>query len=110
MSSPCLSCGTCCDPIYASFNLSEFEATNAPTGWIEKHWRLLRVGTFAQGKFYMYDCDEYDHKTHKCRIQNSKPEPCREFPEYDFLNKDNYDEILNEGCGYRILFKKRKQK
>ncbi len=98
----CLSCGQCCNPIIFSYDLSEVEAINAPPGWIERHWRLIRIGHFQEGEFYLYDCDEYDHRTHHCRIQDYKPEVCRDYPlGYSSVDESNYNSSLYPGCGYR---------
>lgn len=93
----CKKCGSCCDLISLTVKIRPtLIPDSAPKGWLQKHWHLVK----KKGKRYFYSCDFYDRETHLCKIHNTKPLVCKNFP-YRKEHPDDYQKFISKGCGYR---------
>lgn len=93
----CKKCGECCDLVTLKVKITPtLIPDSAPKGWLQKHWHLVK----KEGKRYGYSCDFYDKETHLCKIHNTKPPVCRNFP-YQKQYPDDYQKFLPKECGYR---------
>jgi len=100
MKSPvCKKCGKCCDPIVLLTKITpSLIPDSAPKGWLQAHWHF--VG--QENGYYLYRCDYYDPETRLCKIQDSKPDICSDFPYYSYSDVSGLKEHLPEGCAYNV--------
>lgn len=97
----CLQCGACCDTLYERRLIDEdLWPSNAPDGWIQEHWRLIRE---LPAGGYLYDCDNYDHQTKLCRDYSNRPGICQAYPEYGEPISPERNEILFDSCAWKEI-------
>jgi len=91
--SQCNRCGECCRVIHIRYTKKALRKIGGSDAeFILKYWhRISRKEAYKRrpilktrdwSGFYFYTCDAWDEKTHLCKMYESRPEVCRDFPFY----------------------------
>ena len=97
----CKGCGRCCQKIYITHandlikTEEEFEYLKSMHyfyGW------LTVVDKDETG--LVFECENLDKETHKCKIHKKRPEICRKYPQEEVFAMGG---TLAEHCGYKLV-------
>ena len=89
----CKACGKCCTQIY----VKHYKHVIQDEKEFEKLQYLKIIGKDEIG--LIFECQNLDPETHKCKIHNRRPAICRRYPQEELFSMGG---ALSDDCGYKM--------
>ena len=97
----CKACGKCCTKIYVKHfkHVIQDEEEFKKLQYLHRFYTYLKVIDKDETGL-VFECQNLDPKTHKCKIHKSRPGICRRYPQEELFSMGG---ALSEDCGYKML-------
>ena len=96
----CKGCGQCCTHIYVKHykHVIQEEKEFEKLQYLHSFYTHLKViGKDEIG--LIFECQNLDPKTHKCKIHRFRPAICRRYPQEELFSMGG---ALSDNCGYKM--------
>lgn len=96
----CNACGKCCTQIYVKHykHVIQEEKEFAKLQYLHSFYSNLKViGKDEIG--LIFECQNLDKVTHKCKIHKKRPAICRRYPQEELFSMGG---ALSDECGYKM--------
>ena len=96
----CKACGKCCTQIYVKHykHVVQDEKEFEKLQYLHRFYRYLKViGKDDIG--LVFECQNLDRVTHKCKIHRTRPGICRRYPQEELFSMGG---ALSDDCGYKM--------
>ena len=96
----CNACGKCCTHIYVKHyrHVIQDEDEFKKLQFLHKFYAALKV-IDKDDIGLVFECQNLDPETHKCKIHSSRPGICRRYPQEELFSMGG---DLSEDCGYKM--------
>lgn len=97
----CKACGKCCTKIYVKHfkHVIQDEEEFKKLQYLHRFYTYLKVIDKDETGL-VFECQNLDPETHKCKIHKSRPGICRRYPQEELFSMGG---ALSEDCGYKML-------
>lgn len=97
----CKACGKCCTKIYVKHykHVIQDEEEFKKLQYLHRFYTYLKVIDKDETGL-VFECQNLDPVTHKCKIHKSRPGICRRYPQEELFSMGG---ALSEDCGYKML-------
>ena len=97
----CLCCGKCCSKIYVkhSKGIIKDERDFENLKYSHRFYTYLKVIERDENGL-VFECQNLDKETHKCKIHKIRPAICRRYPQEEMFSMGG---DLSAGCGYKLI-------
>lgn len=96
----CRACGKCCRQIYVKHfkHVLQDEKEFEKLQYLHRFYTYLKViGKDEIG--LIFECQNLDPETHKCKIHSHRPGICRRYPQEELFSMGG---ALSDDCGYKM--------
>ncbi|MBO7672882.1 YkgJ family cysteine cluster protein [bacterium] len=96
----CRACGKCCRQIYVKHfkHVLQDEKEFEKLQYLHRFYTYLKViGKDEIG--LIFECQNLDPETHKCKIHSRRPGICRRYPQEELFSMGGE---LSDDCGYKM--------
>lgn len=96
----CKACGKCCTKIYVKHykHVIQDEEEFKKLRYLHRFYTYLKVIDKDETGL-VFECQNLDAETHKCKIHKSRPGICRRYPQEELFSMGG---ALSEDCGYKM--------
>ena len=96
----CNACGKCCTHIYVKHYRHVIQDENEfkKLQFLHKFYANLKI-IDKDDSGLIFECQNLDPETHKCKIHSSRPGICRRYPQEELFSMGG---DLSEDCGYKM--------
>lgn len=96
----CNACGRCCQKIYVKHrNIIQTEEEFEKLKTQHEFYTFLKVVDKDETGL-VFECENLDKETKKCKIHKKRPEICRRYPQEELFGMGG---TLAEHCGYKLV-------
>lgn len=97
----CKACGKCCSKIYVKHfkHVIQDEEEFKKLQFLHRFYTYLKVVDKDETGL-VFECQNLDKETHKCKIHKSRPGICRRYPQEELFSMGG---ALSDDCGYKML-------
>lgn len=97
----CKACGKCCTKIYVKHfkHVIQDEEEFKKLQYLHRFYTYLKVIDKDETGL-VFECQNLDPDTHKCKIHKSRPGICRRYPQEELFSMGG---ALSEDCGYKMM-------
>lgn len=97
----CKACGKCCTKIYVKHfkHVIQDEEEFKKLQYLHRFYTYLKVIDKDETGL-VFECQNLDPETHKCKIHKSRPGICRRYPQEELFSMGG---ALSDDCGYKML-------
>lgn len=97
----CKACGKCCTKIYVKHfkHVIQDEEEFRKLQYLHRFYTYLKVIDKDETGL-VFECQNLDKETHKCKIHKTRPGICRRYPQEELFSMGG---ALSEDCGYKML-------
>ena len=97
----CIACGKCCTKIYVKHfkHVIQDEEEFKKLQYLHRFYTYLKVIDKDETGL-VFECQNLDKETHKCKIHKSRPGICRRYPQEELFSMGG---ALSDDCGYKML-------
>ena len=97
----CKACGKCCTKIYVKHfkHVIQDEEEFKKLQYLHRFYTYLKVIDKDETGL-VFECQNLDKETHKCKIHKSRPGICRRYPQEELFSMGG---ALSDDCGYKML-------
>lgn len=97
----CNACGKCCTKIYVKHfkHVIQDEEEFKKLQYLHRFYTYLKVIDKDETGL-VFECQNLDKETHKCKIHKSRPGICRRYPQEELFSMGG---ALSDDCGYKML-------
>ena len=97
----CKACGKCCTKIYVKHfkHVIQDEEEFKKLQYLHRFYTYLKVIDKDEIGL-VFECQNLDPETHKCKIHKSRPGICRRYPQEELFSMGG---ALSDDCGYKML-------
>ncbi len=97
----CKACGKCCTKIYVKHfkHVIQDEEEFKKLQYLHRFYTYLKVIDKDETGL-VFECQNLDPKTHKCKIHKSRPGICRRYPQEELFSMGG---ALSDDCGYKMM-------
>lgn len=96
----CNACGRCCQKIYVKHkNVIQTEAEFEELKKLHPFYTYLKIIDKDETGL-VFECENLDKTTNKCKIHNRRPGICRRYPQEELFGMGG---TLAEHCGYKLI-------
>ena len=97
----CNACGKCCTKIYVKHfkHVIQDEEEFKKLQYMHRFYTYLKVVDKDETGL-VFECQNLDKETHKCKIHKSRPGICRRYPQEELFSMGG---ALSDDCGYKML-------
>lgn len=96
----CNACGKCCTQIYVKHykHVIQDEEEFKKLQYLHRFYTYLKIiGKDEIG--LVFECQNLDSETHKCKIHKNRPGICRRYPQEELFSMGG---ALSDDCGYKM--------
>lgn len=96
----CKACGKCCEKIYVKHfkHVIQDEEEFKKLQYLHRFYTYLKVVDKDETGL-VFECQNLDKETHKCKIHKSRPGICRRYPQEELFSMGG---ALSDDCGYEM--------
>jgi hypothetical protein len=95
----CNACGRCCRQIYVKHkHVIQTEEEFEKLRFMHPFYSYLKVVDKDETGL-VFECENLDRETNKCRIHKKRPGICRRYPQEEIFTMGG---VLAENCGYKL--------
>lgn len=97
----CNACGKCCTKIYVKHfkHVIQDEKEFEKLRYLHRFYTYLKVIDKDETGL-VFECQNLDTVTHKCKIHKTRPGICRRYPQEELFSMGG---ALSDDCGYKML-------
>ena len=97
----CKACGKCCTKIYVKHfkHVIQDEEEFKKLQYLHRFYTYLKVIDKDETGL-VFECQNLDKETHKCKIHKTRPGICRRYPQEELFSMGG---ALSDDCGYKML-------
>ncbi len=97
----CKACGKCCSKIYVKHfkHVIQDEEEFKKLQYMHRFYTYLKVIDKDETGL-VFECQNLDKETHKCKIHKSRPGICRRYPQEELFSMGG---ALSDDCGYKMV-------
>ncbi len=97
----CNACGKCCTKIYVKHfkHVIQDEEEFKKLQYLHRFYTYLKVIDKDETGL-VFECQNLDPETHKCKIHKNRPGICRRYPQEELFSMGG---ALSDDCGYKML-------
>ena len=96
----CNACGRCCQKIYVKHkNIIQTEEEFEYLKTMHPFYTYLKIVDKDETGL-VFECENLDIETHKCKIHKKRPDICRRYPQEELFGMGG---TLAEHCGYKLI-------
>ena len=97
----CNACGKCCSKMYVKHykHVIQDEEEFKKLQYLHRFYTYLKVIDKDETGL-VFECQNLDSETHKCKIHKSRPGICRRYPQEELFSMGG---ALSDDCGYKMV-------